>query len=96
MGPTKDRIMTKDETEDCTRVQEGGQNRLLKKAEPGEKQTRTLKKTRGRKERLRLSVESIEWMFAKGGRGHRQDHCIQTPLPTILATRLEGKSCLVT
>jgi len=49
MGPTKDRIMTKDETEDCTRVQEGGQNRRLKKAEPGEKQTRTLKKTRGKK-----------------------------------------------
>ena len=49
MGPTKDRIMTKDETEDCKRRQEGGQNRRLKKAEPGEKQTRTLKKTRGKK-----------------------------------------------
>jgi len=49
MGPTKDRIMTKDETEDCKRIQEGGQNRRLKKAEPGEKQTRTLKKTRGKK-----------------------------------------------
>merc|ERR1712203_1056890 len=43
IGPTKDRIMTKDETEDC--ADKKADKTDDKKAEPGAKQTRTLKKT---------------------------------------------------